>query len=71
MRLPFDRSVPQWAKEVPLSRHKFQIGLLTVVVLVGLRLALGCHFLYEGVWKITHADLFHAEPFLAEAKGPV
>lgn len=71
------------AKEVPLSTHKFQIGLLTVVVLVGLRLALGCHFLYEGVWKVKHTDIFHngaseitpeefnAEPFLTQAKGPV
>lgn len=64
--------------------HKFQIGLLTVVVLVGLRLALGCHFLYEGLWKIEHSDFFYkgaseltrsddfnAEPFLTSAKGPV
>jgi uncharacterized membrane protein YphA (DoxX/SURF4 family) len=45
--------------------------LLTVLVLIGLRLALGCHFLYEGVWKITHSDEFHAETFLLQAKGPV
>jgi uncharacterized membrane protein YphA (DoxX/SURF4 family) len=36
-----------------------------------LRLCLGCHFLYEGVWKIEHADEFSAEPFLSQAKGPV
>lgn len=41
------------------------------MALVALRLALGCHFLYEGVWKITHADEFTAEPFLSQAKGPV
>jgi uncharacterized membrane protein YphA (DoxX/SURF4 family) len=59
------------AKEVPLSTNKFQIGLLTVLILIALRLALGCHFLYEGVWKITHAYKFSAEPFLSQAKGPV
>jgi uncharacterized membrane protein YphA (DoxX/SURF4 family) len=56
---------------------------LAVVALVALRLALGCHFLYEGVWKIKHTDFRHdeawkpehaekfsAEPFLTQAKGP-
>jgi uncharacterized membrane protein YphA (DoxX/SURF4 family) len=38
-------------------------------MLVILRLSLGCHFLYEGVWKITNPE-FTAEPFLTEAKGP-
>jgi len=38
-------------------------------MLVILRLSLGCHFLYEGVWKITSPE-FSAEPFLTEAKGP-
>ena len=51
--------------------HRFQIGALAVVVLVALRLALGCHFLYEGVWKIKHRDEFSAEPFLTQAKGPL
>lgn len=36
-----------------------------------LRLCLGCHFLYEGVWKIEHRDQFTAEPFLSQAKGPL
>ena len=39
-------------------------------MLVLLRLALGCHFLYEGMWKIVNASKFSAEPFLSEAKGP-
>jgi uncharacterized membrane protein YphA (DoxX/SURF4 family) len=39
-------------------------------MLVVLRLALGWHFLYEGVWKIHHPE-FSAEPFLSEAKGPL
>jgi uncharacterized membrane protein YphA (DoxX/SURF4 family) len=42
-----------------------------VAALVVLRLCLGCHFLYEGVWKIKHADEFTAEPFLSMAKGPL
>jgi len=41
-----------------------------VVVLVILRLSLGCHFLYEGTWKVTHPREFTAEPFLTQAKGP-
>lgn len=45
--------------------------MLAVVALVALRLALGFHFLYEGVWKIRHHDEFTAEPFLTQAKGPV
>ena len=45
--------------------------MVTVVLLVALRLGLGCHFLYEGVWKIKHQDEFTAEAvFLTQAKGP-
>lgn len=44
--------------------------MATVVLLVALRLSLGCHFLYEGVWKITPRNQFNAEPFLSLAKGP-
>ena len=54
-----------------MNTRQFQIGLATVVLLVVLRLALGCHFLYEGVWKIRHRDEFTAEPFLTQAKGPL
>ena len=46
------------------------MGVATVVTLVVLRLSLGCHFLYEGVWKIANPK-FTAEPFLSEAKGPL
>lgn len=45
--------------------------MATVVLLVALRVGLGFHFLYEGVWKIKHADEFTAEPFLTQAKGPM
>jgi uncharacterized membrane protein YphA (DoxX/SURF4 family) len=44
-----------------------------VVLLVALRLALGWHFLYEGMWKINHPKEFtaEAEGFLAGARGPL
>lgn len=41
------------------------------MLLVALRVGLGFHFFYEGVWKIKHADEFTAEPFLSQAKGPI
>jgi uncharacterized membrane protein YphA (DoxX/SURF4 family) len=44
--------------------------MVTVVMLVALRVTIGWHFLYEGVWKISHADEFSAQPFLTQAKGP-
>ncbi|MDZ7618356.1 MAG: DoxX family protein [Patescibacteria group bacterium] len=40
-----------------------------MVLLVALRLSIGVHFFYEGVWKITNPE-FSAEGFLANAKGP-
>ncbi len=43
--------------------------MATVVMLVVLRITIGGHFLYEGVWKFKHAE-FSAEPFLTQAKGP-
>jgi len=52
-------------------RHdSFRIGLIAVVMLVALRVTIGWHFLYEGVWKIANSDEFSAEPFLTQAKGP-
>ncbi len=35
-----------------------------------LRVTIGWHFLYEGVWKIVNADKFSAAGFLGAAKGP-
>ena len=42
-------------------------------MLVLLRLALGWHFLYEGVWKVRHPDQFQSETvgFLSAARGPL
>lgn len=53
-----------------MQHSKLQFGMGTVVMLVVLRLSIGCHFLYEGVWKVRHRDEFSAEPFLTQAKGP-
>ncbi|MBN2022681.1 MAG: hypothetical protein JW809_07785 [Pirellulales bacterium] len=39
-------------------------------MLVALRLTIGWHFLYEGVWKIANYDEFSTTPFLEQAKGP-
>jgi len=57
-------------RRFPLNDKKYQIGLLAVVLLVLLRLTIGWHFFYEGVWKIMNADEFSATPFLTTSKGP-
>jgi len=44
--------------------------MVTVVMLVILRVTIGWHFLYEGVWKIVNADEFSATGLMATAKGP-
>ncbi|MBN1591595.1 MAG: DoxX family membrane protein [Pirellulales bacterium] len=43
---------------------------MAVVLLVALRVTIGWHFFYEGVWKVAHPDQFSATPFLTTAKGP-
>ena len=57
-------------RRFPLNDKKFQIGMLSVVLLVALRLAIGSHFFYEGVWKIANPDKFSAVALLSMAKGP-
>jgi uncharacterized membrane protein YphA (DoxX/SURF4 family) len=44
--------------------------MVTVVMLVVLRVTIGWHFLYEGVWKIVNADEFSATALMGTAKGP-
>lgn len=51
------------------SRCYYQVGLATVVTLVLLRISIGWHYLYEGIWKLTNPT-FTSEPFLLQAKGP-
>lgn len=53
----------------PRLENGYRIGLLAVVTLVLLRISIGWHFLYEGIWKLARPE-FTSEPFLLEAKGP-
>ena len=39
-----------------------------MAALVALRLALGCHFLYEGIWKIKHSDFLHEGAWKVEGE---
>ena len=43
--------------------------MVTVVLLVALRLGLGCHFLYEGVWKIKHQRRVHGRAVFDAGQG--
>ncbi|MDO5308555.1 MAG: DoxX family protein [Planctomycetia bacterium] len=43
---------------------------VVVVLVVLLRLGIGCHFLYEGLWKMNPANNFSSKGFLGMAKGP-
>ncbi len=56
------KSQPWWTKS-------YQIGLLAVVTIVLLRISIGWHFLYEGIWKLVRPE-FTSEYFLLQAKGP-
>jgi len=53
-----------------VPRKGFSIGFFGVVGLVLLRLAIGWHFLYAGLDKLTNPD-FSSEGFLGQAKGPL
>jgi len=70
----FEKQVEKGPRRFPLRydtlKNNYQLGMATVVLLVVLRLSIGCHFLYEGTWKIKNADKFSAKPFLTMAKGP-
>ncbi len=57
-------------RRTPLGRRGFQIGLIGVIGLVLLRVTLGWHFLYSGIWKVQTPS-FSAAGFLAQAKGPL
>ena len=47
-----------------------RIGVLAALLLVVLRIAIGWHFLYEGMWKYKHPE-FSSEGFLRQARGPL
>lgn len=56
--------------EVSLSRRTYNIGLAAVIGLVLLRVTIGWHFLYSGIWKLQTPS-FSASGFLSQAKGPL
>jgi uncharacterized membrane protein YphA (DoxX/SURF4 family) len=60
---------PIAARRRPLSCRFAQIGILGVVTLVLLRLTIGWHILYEGLWKHEQDD-FSSEGFLSQTSGP-
>ena len=49
---------------------KFQIGCVGAAMLVILRITIGWHFLYQGIWKLENPD-FDSSGFLSQAKGPL
>lgn len=49
---------------------RFQLGFVAMLLFVLLRMAIGWHFLYEGLWKYENPD-FSAATFLRQAKGPL
>lgn len=53
-----------------LDSKRYEIGLLGVAALVLLRITIGWHFLYQGIWKIRNPN-FTSTGFLAQAKGPL
>lgn len=53
-----------------MATTKYQIGTLTVVALVALRLGIGWHFFKEGAKKFHNPD-FTANVFFEQAKGPL
>ncbi len=53
-----------------MAKSKYQIGVVTIVTLVALRVAIGFHFYMEGVGKVHDPKPFSAG-FLGNAKGPL
>jgi uncharacterized membrane protein YphA (DoxX/SURF4 family) len=47
-----------------------KVTIFTAVLLVVLRLAIGWHLFYEGVWKEQHKDSWSSKGYLRNAKGP-
>ena len=44
---------------------------VVITLIVVLRIGVGWHFLYEGIWKTDPANGFSSKGFLGMAKGPV
>lgn len=69
---PVERLLPgrHTGRRVPLASTRRPLyGTATIVMLVVLRLAVGWHFLYAGLEKLTSSS-FTADGFLSQAKGP-
>ena len=50
-----------------------EISLLACLLIVGLRVAIGWQFLYEGIWKLNSqrgSRPWNAEPYLLNSRGP-
>ncbi len=64
--------MPPLGWRIPLSQRRvFHIGMMTVAALVLLRVGIGWHFLYEGLWKVKAVPAFSSEPYWRAAKGPL
>lgn len=50
--------------------RKFELGIVGVVALVALRVGIGWHFFYEGMWKYKHPEEASAVGYFTNAKGP-
>lgn len=60
-------------RSVPVSHDLRRISLFGIVFLVLLRISIGWHFLYEGLWKYqtqSTAKPWSAEGYLLNAQGP-
>ena len=51
-------------------RQKASGGLFTAAVAI-LRIAIGWHFLYEGLWKLMQSDGWSCVSYLGAAQGPL
>jgi uncharacterized membrane protein YphA (DoxX/SURF4 family) len=54
----------------PVNCSRYQIGLCGVAMLVLLRITIGWHFLYAGLWKLD-TPAFSAEGYLGQSRGPL
>ena len=50
--------------------RKFELGMVGVVALVALRVGIGWHFFYEGMWKYKHPQEASAANYFKNSKGP-
>lgn len=59
----------RWVRRRPLSACNARIGWFGVVALVLLRVTVGWHILYEGIWKLEQEE-FSSDGYLGMASGP-